>query len=129
MAYELFLGRLPFIADNPADLICMHLREPPPPPRSAWPDVPPAIDRLLTSMLAKAPADRPGIDEVRAVLEAARGTFNADERVRARGTRPPPAVPGEGLDVTPTWDMPARSRSRVGDPARERTALASPCPA
>lgn len=70
LAYHLLCGRPPFTGPDLA-LIHMHLRTEPPPPRDAWPDVPPALDALLLRMLAKQPESRPSLDEVEDVLRAA----------------------------------------------------------
>src|SRR6476646_10109668 len=59
IAYEMILGRRPFEADNTADVVRMHLTDPPPPPRSFWPEIPSLLDELLLSMLDKTPMKRP----------------------------------------------------------------------
>jgi len=70
LAYHLLCRRPPF-AGNDLALLNMHLRAEPPPPRFAWPDVPPALDDLLVRMLAKQPEDRPSLDDVQTTLRAA----------------------------------------------------------
>jgi serine/threonine protein kinase len=74
MAYEMVLGRLPFLADNPFDAIQMHLTAPPPRPRILWRGIPPLLENLLLGLLAKDPAQRPTLAEVRATLHALRPT-------------------------------------------------------
>jgi serine/threonine-protein kinase len=74
MAYEMVLGRLPFLADNPVDAIEMHVYAPPPRPRILWREIPASLEQLLLGMLAKDPAQRPSLAEVRAVLAALRAT-------------------------------------------------------
>jgi serine/threonine-protein kinase len=71
VAYELFCGVLPFASDSPAELMMMHLVDPPPPPARWWPDIPPALDRLLRLMLAKEPGDRPTLGQIMNVLQQA----------------------------------------------------------
>jgi serine/threonine-protein kinase len=73
MAYELVCGRVPFIGRNTAELTTMHLREPPPRPNSLKPDIPPALDELLFSMIAKDPAARPTLQQVRQTISTLRG--------------------------------------------------------
>lgn len=73
MAYELFLEQLPFEAETAAEVMAMHLRATPPPPRELWPDIPPELEQLLLAMLAKQPDQRPTMVEVARRLEAVRG--------------------------------------------------------
>ncbi|MDQ3366780.1 MAG: serine/threonine protein kinase [Myxococcota bacterium] len=72
MAYELFLEQLPFEAETSAEIMAMHLRAVPPPPSELWPDIPPALESLILTMLAKAPAQRPTMLEVARRLEVIR---------------------------------------------------------
>lgn len=68
MAYQFVLLRPPFDAATPLDVMAMHLFVPPPAPRGLWPEIPPRLDRLLAEMLAKAPEQRPTMEEVAARL-------------------------------------------------------------
>jgi eukaryotic-like serine/threonine-protein kinase len=72
MAYELFLEQLPFEAETAAEVMAMHLRATPPPPRELWPDIPAKLEQLLLAMLAKQPEQRPTMAEVAHRLEAVR---------------------------------------------------------
>ncbi|HEY5948100.1 MAG TPA: protein kinase [Kofleriaceae bacterium] len=73
IAYQLYTGRPPFIADNVADLVALHLTQPSPAPRSIVPDLPPLIDGLLQRMLEKEPAQRPSLANVRRAMQSALG--------------------------------------------------------
>jgi serine/threonine-protein kinase len=59
--FELLTGRLPFTGDETMDVLLAHATEPPPSfaslGASSW--VPPAIEAVVQSCLAKDPADRP----------------------------------------------------------------------
>ncbi|MGZ3429885.1 MAG: hypothetical protein ACXVCV_24715, partial [Polyangia bacterium] len=57
-AYEMVLGRPPFISDNPADAIQMHLCASPPRPSILWKQIPPQLEALLLKLLAKDSAER-----------------------------------------------------------------------
>ena len=46
-------------------LVRMHLSEPPPSPKSLWPEIPPPLDALLLRMLEKSAAERPSPAQVR----------------------------------------------------------------
>jgi len=69
LAYHLLCRRPPFAARTDLELINLHLKAEPPHPKAAWPTIPAELDELLVAMLAKAPEDRPSIDEVERVLE------------------------------------------------------------
>jgi len=56
--YEMLTGRPPFIGEGMAELMEKHLLEPPPPPRSLVPTIPPALERVVLRALAKRPEDR-----------------------------------------------------------------------
>jgi serine/threonine-protein kinase len=57
--YELFTGKLPFEGANPMDVLMRHLQKAPPRPSELWPEIPPALEALILSCLAKSPAERP----------------------------------------------------------------------
>ncbi|MFE1794418.1 serine/threonine-protein kinase, partial [Streptomyces sp. NPDC059525] len=57
--YELLTGRPPFTADSAYAVIAMHLSTAPEPPSTHRPAIPPDIDNLITSLIAKDPAGRP----------------------------------------------------------------------
>ena len=68
-AYELLLGRPPFHdAKTFAALISAHLHAPPPMPRLLWPEIPAQLDLVLFAMLAKDPAHRPTLAQLRQVI-------------------------------------------------------------
>src|SRR5207248_1805186 len=54
--FEMVLHRAPFIAESAMDVIAMHLHQPPPPPRSLWPEIPEALEQVMLQMLDKDPA-------------------------------------------------------------------------
>ena len=58
IAFELLTGRLPFVSDNPIELLRMHALRPPPSPRSIRPELPPAVDDVLLHALEKDPVNR-----------------------------------------------------------------------
>jgi serine/threonine protein kinase len=69
VAYELLLGVSPFAhARTVPELYAAHLHEAPPLPRSIWPEIPPQLDLVLFAMLAKDPAHRPTLAQVRSVI-------------------------------------------------------------
>ena len=58
--WELLCGRPPFLGPDSAALIAQHRHAEPEPPSRHAPKTPAALDRLVLSLLAKRPADRPG---------------------------------------------------------------------
>lgn len=71
VAYELLTGVLPYDADSTQDLLHETLQAPVPRVSDNRSDVPPALDHLVYTMMAKAPIDRPdSIDAVLHVLRA-----------------------------------------------------------
>jgi predicted Ser/Thr protein kinase len=59
MVYWMLAGRPPFMADNNAVLMAMHMTDPPPPIRKRAPNVSEKVASLVEQCLAKKPADRP----------------------------------------------------------------------
>lgn len=59
MAFEMFAGRLPFEAHEPAVWLIKHLREVPPRLCEFVPQAPRALDNLIHTLLAKDPNARP----------------------------------------------------------------------
>ncbi len=57
--FELLTGRPPFEAENPAAVLHMHLKEPPPRVITQCRDCPPELDQLIADLLEKNPDNRP----------------------------------------------------------------------
>ena len=95
IAYEMVLGRQPFISDNPADAIQMHLCATPPRPSILWKEIPPGLESLILRLLAKNPDERATLAEVRATLATLRPTVTQSLR-RIDDAPPPPAPPRPG---------------------------------
>src|SRR5215470_5005728 len=56
--FECSTGRKPFMAEALFDLLRMHVEVPPPPPRALRPDMPPELEHVILTALAKAPDQR-----------------------------------------------------------------------
>jgi hypothetical protein len=93
VAYEMLLGRLPFVADTAIDILAMHLAAAPTAPRTLWAAMPAGLEKILLQMLSKEPDGRPSLMQVRAVFESA------------------------ARSVTPTMGVPAGPRPRVERPS------------
>jgi len=56
--YQMLTGRVPFKAETPLALLHAQVHTPPPAPRTITPTLPPAVDSVLLTALAKDPDDR-----------------------------------------------------------------------
>ncbi len=56
--YQMVTGRLPYLADDPRELIRQHLEASPIPPRAFKPDVPPELEQVILTTLSKEPSRR-----------------------------------------------------------------------
>jgi serine/threonine-protein kinase len=67
--YEMLTGDAPFTASTPVSVAYKHVREAPAPPSSLVPDLPPAMDRIVLTAMAKDVDDRyPSAQDFRADL-------------------------------------------------------------
>jgi len=70
--YQMLTGELPFNASSVHEMIRQHLTEQPPSVRTLRPEIPEAVEQLVSRMLAKEPIMRPGsASEVSDSLELA----------------------------------------------------------
>lgn len=56
--YEMLTGRVPFNSTQPMAVALAHVQDPPPPPRTLRPDLPPAVEQVVLRALAKDPVAR-----------------------------------------------------------------------
>ncbi len=56
--FEMVTGRPPFVGESPVAVASKHVREAPPTPREVNPSVPPALEAIILTCLAKSPDDR-----------------------------------------------------------------------
>ncbi len=97
MAYELFLEEQLFTGDSTPEILRLHLQQPPPAPEDIWPGIPPALSRLLLTMLAKAPAARPTAAKVASELTAILEELRA--RTAPRSPTENPELFGDGVVI------------------------------
>jgi len=75
LLFRMATGKRPFESDDLGELARMHVREPPPQPRSFAPTLPDGLERIILRLLEKVPSDRPQTGaEVAAELERLAGT-------------------------------------------------------
>ena len=56
--YEMLTGHVPFTGDTPVEIAMRHLSDPPRPPSTLRPEIPPDLDMIVLRALAKNPDDR-----------------------------------------------------------------------
>ncbi len=92
--YEMCTGSVPFDAKGRGsefEIMEKQVREPPPPPSQRNPDIPPALEGLILSLLAKRPEDRPAsAEDVRQTLRRIQHMIAQREIAHARAQLPPP---------------------------------------
>ncbi|WP_437555274.1 protein kinase [Sorangium sp. So ce367] len=66
--FEMITQRLPFDAPDPASWILKHMNEQPPHLKELAPEMPDALDRLVSALMAKEPSERP-VDAYRVLAE------------------------------------------------------------
>jgi serine/threonine-protein kinase len=59
VCYQMLVGKVPFDGPSPVVLMHCHLNEAPPRPSAGVHEIPKALDELIVTLMAKAPADRP----------------------------------------------------------------------
>ena len=135
MLYELTSGRLPFTADDPLAIVSQHLHAPVVPPSTYNERIPPLLEALILSLMAKQPDDRPAsAAEVMATLAQVAGA-----QPKAEPARPLPLLDrvvrgrlvgrAEELSEARTlWQEVASGEARVllisGEPGVGKTRLA-----
>jgi serine/threonine-protein kinase len=87
--YECLTGRPPFPDGSGEAVLLAHLEAAPPQVTTARPDLPPAIDQVVSRAMAKAPDDR--FPSCRALVAAARQALTATTRLEPTPWPSPPA--------------------------------------
>jgi tRNA A-37 threonylcarbamoyl transferase component Bud32 len=122
-AFELLAGERPFSAPHFSAQARQHIEEPPPAASEIDHSLPPAVDEVLFTGLAKDPAARPETAGafVETLADALRGNWPADRpgtTRRPRARMPDPAAPAASTAA-------ARRRDRTATPTRPPTSRMS----
>ncbi|MBA3538391.1 MAG: serine/threonine protein kinase [Deltaproteobacteria bacterium] len=134
IAFELLTHRTPFLADNAMEMVAKHLLEAPPTVGSVNPNVPAALDRIVSAMLHKEVSARPTLGALITVLEGVKTSETTSPSLRplkatlavsslpstpATSTAPASAVtprvtskPSEFGDVPTMMTVPRHGRTR-----------------
>jgi serine/threonine protein kinase len=98
MLFEMLSGRPPFLHAGAGELIAAHLGETPPSIETLEPSVPIGLARIINSMLAKSPDDRPAsVKELIAVLQS----FSTGRGVGRQTAVAPSVTPSETVAFNP----------------------------
>jgi serine/threonine-protein kinase len=111
MAFEMFIGRPPFMADSAMDIIAMHMTVPPPRARASRAGLPEELADLVDRALDKDPGGRPSLSEWRAAIARARAEGRASERIEAGTSLPAQAALAPAAETAPPVRRPARRRA------------------
>jgi len=108
-------GQAPFEAPTPYDLVRCHVEDPVPTPSSIMPGLPPSVDRLILSLMAKEPQNRPpAADVVRLELESIRLALTGGARGQPQATLIVATPMDDELDTDPR-------QSKRNSPAADST--------
>jgi serine/threonine protein kinase len=145
IAFELFVGRVPFYdTDEPMAVLMRQVNDPIPPPRSLNPEVDPAISDWIERLLIKNPKKRTqsaaeASDELEEIILGLVGPrwrrsaplVGASERPRdvPAGPHTPPPTTAARPPLMPTWEISNWGTTASGAPTRrlddgERSVLA-----
>jgi hypothetical protein len=86
--FELLIGRPPFHASTPSELMYQHINRQAPLLSELAHEVPPRLEGLLAVMLAKEPATRPRMEDVVAVLDPLRAEVDGRGPLTLHGGEP-----------------------------------------
>ena len=112
--YECLTGRPPFADGSGEAVLLAHLEAAPPRLTTLRPDLPPAIDQVITRALAKSPDHR--FPTCRALIAAAREALLPRRGLRQPSTPTPTPGPGPGTPEPPHPPVPGPP-NREGSPA------------
>lgn len=122
LMYQMLTNEPPFRGGQLAVLMNQHLTEPPPRPSTRVPEIPRELDRLVTKLMAKEPAERPWDAQVVAVkLGELREKAERGESIRMAfdpAGVPEPVTSGTGTGASAGPDT---SRSGLGPAVGSRS--------
>ena len=126
--YRSLTGQLPFPGSTLEQIATAHLLQPPPRPSAVLPQIPPAMDQVITTGMAKEPAERYGTTKDLATAARAAITAPQERSSLASPLRPESVQPTEPLSASsatvasgelPAADQPATVRAPQSKPPEE----------
>ena len=119
--YEMVTGEKPFQGDSNFSIMAAHINQAPTPPVELHPGLPPAVNELILTSIAKAPEQRfQTADEFRAAIQSAKQAMQ-DDRTVVQGSHDVAA------NVAPA--RPARPRTAPSVPTAAPASAARTAPA
>jgi serine/threonine protein kinase/type II secretory pathway pseudopilin PulG len=104
LLYELLTGRPPFAIRNADEAFQQHCQTPPPSPRLLRPDVPPAVEKIITTAMSKEPDARyrSGVEMVAVLRQALHALPTQATQMAAlpKEMPPPAAKPSDQLTIS-----------------------------
>ena len=131
--YQLLCGRTPFVGGS-TEVVYAHLHTDPTPPSQLRSDVPPDLDHLILSLLAKEPTERP-VDAARVQsILLGRTEADTDEHAVPQADPGAPTMVHPMVVALPNTENPASDATRTmavaadpgGEPPRARAAGTRP---
>jgi serine/threonine-protein kinase len=113
--FECLTGTRPYVRDSQLSVIYAHLNDPPPRATERRSDLPPAIDAVIATAMAKTPEQR--YPTCMAIIDAARQAV--------AGPAPAPSVTALAVADLPTAPLPAEAEPPPAQPPRRRVPLAA----
>ena len=115
--FEMTTGRPPFLGDSPVAVASKHVRDQPPLPRDLDPSVPPALEAVIMTAMAKSPANRyPTADDLKTdllrfmdgipVAAVDPGTTMVNQQVGTTATVPATTATATATRTLPVEPMP-----------------------
>jgi serine/threonine-protein kinase len=124
IAFEMFTGRAPYVAEDVAQLIYMHVGAPIPRVTDLVPDLPRAVDDVLARMLGKLPDERfPTLSDAMTALSNA---FASPGDAPSAVMRSPAVPPSDGSSVVTQPPTPFPQTDAPSGIMRSPAALAPP---
>jgi serine/threonine-protein kinase len=119
--YEMLTGTLPFDAENPLAVAMQQINQAPTPPTRLNAAIPPSVEAIVLTALAKNPAERfAGAAEMKAAVDAARSGAAQPTRLTTRAMAAAPTI--QMRPPPPRGALRAGTRSPVQAPARKTSA-------
>ncbi len=125
--FECATGQKPFLAESLFDLLRKHVEAPPQPPRQLRPDMPPELEMVILTALAKAPDQRFASAQAMSIaLQHATAQLPADQwaplTLQSRPTGvPTPSWPSQ----PPSWAGARGARESVQPPVGHQTTVSA----